>query len=94
MLLRNITQDIVFEKLEDVFRLFPDVCTCTRCRLDIAALALNQLPPRYVVTDIGAVYSKVSVLESQIRADTVQALTRAIETVRKVPRHAEKHHSN
>jgi len=92
VLLKNITQDIVFEKLEHVLHLFPDVCTCTRCRLDIAALALNQLPPRYVVTDIGAVYSRVSGLDMQIGADTVQALTRAIEVVQKGPRHAAQHH--
>lgn len=28
---------------------YDDVCTCPRCRSDIAAIALNYLPPHYVV---------------------------------------------
>jgi len=93
LLLKNITQDIVFDKLEEIKLLFPDVCTCTRCRLDIAAIALNHLPPRYVVTEMGAVFSRVSSLDVQIVADTVQELTRAVEIVRKGPRHAVQHSS-
>jgi competence protein ComFB len=26
----------------------PDLCTCDRCLVDMAAVALNSLPPRYV----------------------------------------------
>jgi competence protein ComFB len=53
----------------------------------MAALALNQLPPRYVVREKGAVYSKVALLETQPRADIYRALTSALMTVKKAPRH-------
>ena len=32
-------------------------CLCDQCRGDIAAYALNQLPPRYVVTKAGGAIS-------------------------------------
>ncbi len=36
---------------------YKDYCTCTRCRCDIAAIALNYLPPHYIVeTDAGKEY--------------------------------------
>lgn len=93
MLLRNVTQDIVFEKMEEMLRHYPEVCHCVRCRLDIAAIALNNLPPRYVVSERGAALTRASGLDVQITADTVCELTRAIELVRREPRH-EVHNDN
>lgn len=87
MLLRNVTQDIVFEKLDEILKKRPELCNCERCKLDIAALALNALPPRYVVTERGATFSRVNSLDVQISADTVSELTKAIEQVSKEPRH-------
>lgn len=87
MLLRNVTQDIVFEKLEEMLHNRPEVCSCERCRFDMAAIALNNLKPRYVVTERGAAFTRVSVLDVQIAADTIKELTRALAQVGKEPRH-------
>lgn len=87
MLLKNITQDIVFEKLDEMLPNISGICTCERCKCDIMAIALNKLPPRYVVTERGAIFTRVSSLDVQIAADTIMELTRAIEQVRKEPRH-------
>ena len=87
MLLKNITQDIVFEKLEEMVGRDPKLCRCERCRMDAAAIALNNLPPRYVVTERGAVFSKIESLDFQITADVVKELTKAIEQVSANPRH-------
>jgi len=87
MLLRNITYDIVFEKLDEMLPNRPDICRCERCRLDILAIALNNLPARYVVTERGATFSRASSLDVQIAVDTVTELTKAIEMVMKDPRH-------
>ncbi|KAF0197509.1 MAG: competence protein ComFB [Bacillota bacterium] len=87
MLLKNITQDIVFEKLDEMLPNIVKICTCERCRYDIMAIALNNLPPRYVVTERGAIFTRVSSLDVQIAADTIIELTRAIEKVLKEPRH-------
>ena len=93
MQLKNITQDIVFEKLDEMLPNITKICTCERCRYDIMAIALNNLPPRYVVTDRGAIFSRASSLDVQIAADTVSELTKAIEQVKKDPRH-EIHNDN
>jgi competence protein ComFB len=93
MLLKNITQDIVFEKLDEMLPNISDICTCERCKCDIMALALNNLPSRYVVTERGAIFTRVSSLDVQIAADTIIELTKAIERVRKEPRH-EVHNDN
>lgn len=85
--LKNHMEDMVWLLLDDVLQKWPEVCGCTVCRHDIAAIALNSLQPRYVVREQGEVYSKVSVLEAQYRADVYAALTKAILLVQGKPRH-------
>lgn len=65
----------------------PEICGCNRCRLDITALALNTLPPRYVVSDFGEVVTNIDLDTSQWRADVMMAVLKAFEIVRKKPRH-------
>ena len=65
----------------------PEICGCHRCRLDITALALNTLPPRYVVSDFGEVVTNIDLDTSQWRADVMMAVLKAFEIVRKKPRH-------
>ncbi len=85
--LKNYMEDLVWELMDQVLDQDPQACRCRNCRYDMAALALNQLPPRYVVREKGAVYSKVALLETQPRADIYRALTSALMTVKKAPRH-------
>lgn len=61
--------------------------TCDICRSDIIAYALNLLPPKYVVTRAGEVYSKTFMLRNQHRTDIMAALARGADVVRKNPRH-------
>jgi competence protein ComFB len=89
MLLRNVTQDIVFQKLDEMRKQNKDICPCEKCRLDIAAIALNNLPPRYVVTDRGEVLTRTSGLDIQISADVIQELSRALQMVKERPQHDE-----
>ncbi len=64
-------------------------CTCDLCKLDIMAISLNSLPPKYIVTNKGMMYSKLQKFEVQFNADVVSAITKACEIVRKHPRHEE-----
>ncbi|MBT9134508.1 MAG: hypothetical protein DDT38_01243 [Firmicutes bacterium] len=89
LLLKNVTQDIVFEKLGEILRCHPEICPCARCQLDIAAIALNHLQPRYVVSDLGEVITRTGSLDAQISVDTMLELTKAIAIVSRFPRHAE-----
>ncbi len=64
-----------------------DCCRCTACRIDVIAYALNLIPPKYVATRKGEVYSKVLILRNQYRTDMMSALAKAAEVVKANPRH-------
>jgi competence protein ComFB len=76
--------------IEEILARRDDVCKCDRCKMDIKALALNHLPPKYVVTDRGYVYTKVNELENQFKADITVAVTNALKIIRDNPRHDDK----
>jgi competence protein ComFB len=80
-------EDIVRDTLENLISGREDICKCPKCKLDIVAWALNRLPPKYVVTDKGRMYTKLKEQEIQFRADVVQELTKAISRISKGPQH-------
>ena len=53
MNIKNYMEDLVWGQLDAVIARHREVCTCEKCRYDIAALALNFLPPRYIASDKG-----------------------------------------
>ncbi len=87
--LKNYMEEAVFQVLGRMLAEREGVCGCDRCRLDIAALALNQVKPRYVVTDLGEVFTRASQMEAQFGTDVLTAVLRAMEQVGKNPRHSE-----
>jgi len=80
-------EDVVFNVLEKFLSKAEDVCKCEKCKLDIAAIALNKLTPKYVVTSKGRVYTKIAELEVQAVADVTREITKAVEIVKKHPQH-------
>lgn len=80
-------EDVIEHLLPQVLKSYPEVCKCERCVSDIKALALNILPPKYVATPLGEVYSRVNELSTQFEANAVKAIIVAIEKVLKHPRH-------
>lgn len=87
MELKNYMECLVWECLDEVAAGYEDLCRCEQCRYDIAALALNLLPPRYVVTERGRTWAKVNALDQQFYVDIVSALTNAVAVVRAKPHH-------
>lgn len=83
----NKMELMVKYSLEEVFRQNRKICQCERCQMDVMALTLNSLPPRYVVTDFGEVMTQFDLQSSQWRADVMVALLKAMEMVKKKPRH-------
>lgn len=86
MVLKNYMEEIVYNFLDDVLK-DVNMCKCDICRLDIAAKALNDLPPQYVVTKKGEVYSKINNLKVQFEVDVISAITKAAVLVKRNPRH-------
>lgn len=87
MILHNIMEDKVIDITNNLMEGDKEFCCCDRCKLDVVALALNSLPPKYVVSQRGEVFGKVNMMTSQGDTDIIQAIARAIEIVRKKPRH-------
>ena len=83
MLLKNYMEELVFNMIEDLSKKI-SICTCQKC---IAAIALNELPPKYVVTEKGELYSKLEILKQQFEVDIVSSVTKAIEKVGNHPQH-------
>jgi len=87
--LRNYTEEAVRAYLE---KWYPDSggCQCEGCRLDVMAIMLNSLKPKYVVTDTGALYAQMDDFSLQNRIDFMSEMTAAISVVSSRPRHVER----
>lgn len=84
--IKNYMEDCVKDMLPSILE---DVnsCTCEECYYDITAIALNSLPPKYVVTHKGQLYTKLAVLQRQFEVDIIAAITKASVIVSRSPRH-------
>ena len=84
--LKNYMEVCVSDMLPAVTK-FMDNCKCEKCNMDIMAYALNNLPPKYVATRKGHLYTKLEVMHSQFDADIITALTNGAKLVANNPRH-------
>lgn len=84
--IKNYMEEIVFNLIKEVLSDI-NMCTCDKCILDIAAIALNDLPPKYIVTEKGELYSKINALKQQFEVDVIAAITKAAVIVKRRPRH-------
>ena len=84
--LRNYTEESVKMYMDRWFK-EADVCHCDSCYLDIMAIMLNQLAPKYVVTEKGALFAQMDDFEPQNRIDLMTTMTRAADLVKLNPRH-------
>lgn len=84
--LRNCNEDIVIE-LADRYIAEVEMCRCNKCRLDVIAYALNQLPPAYVVTRKGELFASIDATFLQNRADAITAVAKGVKLVSHSPKH-------
>lgn len=90
MELKNFMEEHVVHKLDEIIAKYPNCCSCEACKRDIAILALNNLPPKYVSTAKGEIFARVDSMGSQYEVEVLRELTAAIEKVQAHPRHAPK----
>ena len=88
MELVNYMEEVVARVFDELTQSPPylEVSFSEKMKMDICAYALNHLPPRYVVTDKGHLYTRVNELKQQFQTDVVVELTKAIERVQANPR--------
>jgi len=84
--LKNYMEDCVELAMDQVLPGLK-ICLCEMCRCDIAAMALNDLPPKYIVTRKGQLYTKLNTLQHQFGIDVTTAVIKAAELVSQNPRH-------
>ena len=87
MNLQNTMEKAVFNTIDKVLNKRDDLCKCEKCKLDMIAIALNNLPVKYVVTERGHLFSKVNEMEIQFETDIIKEIVKAINTVSKSPHH-------
>ncbi len=83
---RNILEEMVDFRVDDLMQK-SGICCCTRCRADVVTYALNHLPPKYVVSIGGEIFTRVHINQVQFQADVTAAILVAIEKVGKRANH-------
>jgi competence protein ComFB len=84
--LKNYMEELVIKKTEELQKRM-NMCQCEKCRLDIIAIALNELPTKYVVSEKGELYTKLNELEQQFEIDVETEIIKAAVLVSKNPKH-------
>lgn len=85
--LHNYMEEMVRDKLDHTAKVL-EACGCDRCRKDIIALALNQLPAAYAVVEKPEEHLRKLKASYEVKVTT--ALIKAIQQVKKSPRHGER----
>ena len=88
MELVNFMEEAVDRILEELLRQEPyrSLALSGKEKLDVAAYTLNRLPPRYVVTEKGHLFTRAEELRQQFRTDIVVELSKAIQHIKANPR--------
>lgn len=82
----NVMQVLVDEYAAKYIKMF-GVCDCDRCVADIKAIALNNLPPKYVIMDRRDVIPKLTFYEGKFNSDITSQVLQACKTVMNRPHH-------
>ncbi len=82
----NVMEQIVDSGLDEVMKQ-EGCCTCERCKMDARALILNNLPPKYVVTDAGMAFEECRQAYGQNRVSVYQCMLESVNKVKQSPHH-------
>ena len=84
--LRNYTEEAVKLYMDKWFEKSDLVCHCEICRMDVMAIMLNNLKPKYVVTDKGALFAQLDDFDPQYKIDFITIMSQAVKIVNNGPR--------
>lgn len=85
--LKNMMEEAVEYQLNKILPTMPTVCSCDKCRLDMAAFALNRLSPQYVRTDTGALFQKLNNSSQQAEIEVLTTVMSAVNIISQHPKH-------
>lgn len=82
----NVMQALVEDKADKYIKMF-GLCSCDRCRIDVVALALSNLPAKYVVAKPHELIPRLSMYEQKYSASIVTQVMSACRKVLDRPHH-------
>lgn len=87
-LLVNEAENLVIEELEKQLKEISDedICKCEECVIDMAALALNRLTPKYRASFTGKIYAQ-QYYEGEYKKQVEDSVRYAIEKISSNPSH-------
>lgn len=80
----NLMEETVLEKIDQLWK-GTEYCQCEKCRMDIAAYALNRLPPRYVQSLTGKMLHKFDANTIQMDAEITAVVYKGLQIVGSEP---------
>ncbi|MEF3255581.1 MAG: late competence development ComFB family protein [Deferribacterales bacterium] len=81
--LKNVNEQRVWDLLAEYIEKDNDLCTCSICILDIAAIVLNSIPPHYQTFEESLDKAKAKVSDELI----IEKIKLAVEKVKRYPHH-------
>ncbi|MBU2034779.1 MAG: late competence development ComFB family protein [Candidatus Omnitrophica bacterium] len=85
--LRNITAEIVRERLTRALSIRYDICSCITCEDDMLAYILSRLPVQYSTTEKGAIHTLAEKNSPEEESKINHLILIAIDIVSKNPKH-------
>lgn len=85
--LKNHTESVVFQALQDYLAKTELSCTCERCQADIMAMVLNRLPARYYVSTRGKIMTQWESSALPDKTRVISEIVQACSIVSKSPSH-------
>jgi competence protein ComFB len=87
-LLKNEAEKLVLDELvRQLESVEGEICVCNECVVDMAAMALNAVKPYYRFSLLGSLYAAQAMNEESYALSVREAVSSAIEKVRKNPSH-------
>lgn len=82
----NVVEVLAYEKVFELMKQM-QICNCRSCTADVLAIALNNLPAKYVTSDAGKQYIQLDSFKMQMETDIVSELIKACLIVKESPKH-------
>ena len=82
--LSNLMEETVLQKIDQIWQ-ETYYCKCDKCKMDIAAYALNRLPPRYEQSKEGEMLHKFDASTMQMDVEITAVVCKAIQVVGEDP---------
>ncbi|MEA5038812.1 MAG: late competence development ComFB family protein [Clostridiaceae bacterium] len=86
LILVNVIEEFVRQKARETIKEL-GACDCKTCYLNVCAIALNNLPPKYVTTTRGALLSRITATEIGNSSAILIEVTKAVIQVKENPHH-------